>query len=58
MRNTLKYPITTAELIEYCNRQIKDLSYEKTGLIGDMRPLYYTELIDMLHEKLEHTVLS
>jgi hypothetical protein len=39
MRNLVEYPITHEEIMECLARLSEVLSYDKTGLVGDMRPL-------------------
>lgn len=39
MRNLAEYPITVGEIKECLEKLADDLAYEKTGLIGDTRPL-------------------
>lgn len=39
MRNLQEHPITHGEILECLNKLIEDVSFEKTQLFGDMRPL-------------------
>jgi hypothetical protein len=39
MRNLAEQPITHGEILEYLNAILEDVSFEKTQLFGDMRPL-------------------
>ena len=50
MRDLEKYPITTDEIIQCLQRLMDDVSYEKTGLVGDMRPLLLANAIQIIME--------
>lgn len=39
MRNLAQYPITPDEIRDYLQELENEVSFEKTGLYGDMRPL-------------------
>lgn len=39
MRNLVQYPITPDEIRDYLQELENEVSFEKTGLYGDMRPL-------------------
>lgn len=44
MRNLEEYPITREELSEFMDQIARDVDPEKTGLIGDLRPLMIREI--------------
>lgn len=53
MRNLEQYPITTDEIIQCLKVLMDDVAYEKTGLVGDMRPLLLANAIRIILDKTE-----
>jgi hypothetical protein len=48
MRNTLEYPVTKQEVIDYLVRLQEQLINE--GAVGDMRPIYISIALDAVKE--------
>lgn len=48
MRNLAEFPITTEEIIACLEDVAKDLSYERTQLVGDLRPELLKRAIDIV----------
>jgi hypothetical protein len=48
MRDTVRYPVTKDEILECLDNMLNDLSYTKTGLVGDMRPLLISKAKDII----------
>ncbi len=46
MRNLLEHPITKEETREVFEHALKKVSYEETGLIGDLRPSIVSHLVE------------
>ena len=50
MRDTLRYPITHEEKLDYLSKLYEENLYEKTGRIGDLTPsiikLIYEDVIN------------
>lgn len=50
-RNFAEYPVTVEEIVECLKQFQESVSYEKTGLIGDMRPYLLELAIDVVMKR-------
>lgn len=55
MRNLAQYPLTHQEILDFLERMREDVSYEKTGGVGDMRPMI-VEAITKIVERADCTM--
>lgn len=54
MRNLIQYPISADEITTYLQQLEDELTYDKTGLLGDLRPLMLStaKIAVLINEKL------
>lgn len=54
MRNLIQYPISAEEITTDLQQLEDELTYDKTGLLGDLRPLMLstTKIAVLINEKL------
>ena len=50
MRNLKEFPIEKEEILACLTSLIEEMAYEKTGLIGDMRPLLLAKAYEIVQQ--------